>query len=348
MDCQLQEQHRTPLVELLASAPMQSPLPTISQQTAELLIQSYVIGRRNKWSVLKASGSSIRDYLQGQITHDMAKLKDNQGIYACVLTPQGKAVSELYMIEGHGEELILITPQNLAVDAVARLRQFVLGADLRIGLVENMAVCSLQGANAAKGLSFFDLEEPGQSRLSFCQHASKDISAMVISGDPRGFWIIASKDDIETALVNASSVTDESEFEAMRIIQGLPRFGVDWTAETYPLNANLIEFDGVSFEKGCYVGQEITSRMHWRGGIKKKLYKVMVQSNSEELTSLPCPLRISNSADAAKIGELTSAAIDHEGAIYGIALLPVEITETSRPLFMTDNVQVDIVEPCHA
>ncbi|HKI61511.1 MAG TPA: tRNA-modifying protein YgfZ, partial [Mariprofundaceae bacterium] len=106
------------------------------------------------------------------------------------------------------------------------------------------------------------------------------------------------------------------------------------------LNANLIEFNGVSFEKGCYVGQEITSRMHWRGGIKKKLYRVGIE---EQPDSLPCPL-----FTTAKIGELKSAAIDHEGACTGIALLPVEVAESKAPLTLENGSIVTLHEACHA
>jgi hypothetical protein len=303
--------------------------------------------------VLKASGEGIREYLQGQITQDMAKLNAEQSIYACILTPQGKAVSVVYILEGHNRELILLTPRDLAVETVARLHRFALGADLRIGVVENMGVCSIQGANASEGLALFGLPEPGQSGLATVRHADSDVLAMLMPRDPRGFWLVAPQEQIEDALSQAKAVVDEDEIEAMRIIQGLPRLGVDWQATLHPLNANLAEFDGVSFDKGCYVGQEVTSRMHWRGGISKKLYKVMIDGSPAGCDDLPCPLLLTPDSEntktgAPKIGELSSAALDHEGRLHGIALLPIETAESGKQLYLQTGAKVFIGEACHA
>ncbi len=328
---------------------MNHNLPRLGQPTVEMLIQSYVLGRRNIWSVLKASGSGIRDYLQGQITQDMAKLSEDQGIHACILTPQGKAVSELYIIEGRNDELILLTPGVLAEVTVARLRRFALGAELRMGVVDSMGICSVQGANAAEALADFGLSEPGQSWLATSRHESEDIFALTMPNDPHGFWVVAPNERVDAVLDASSAVVDENEIEAMRIIQGLPRFGVEWQSTLQPLNANLEEFHGVSFDKGCYVGQEITSRMHWRGGIRKKLYKVMIQGNVNTIKSLPCPLFASAEQGSVRMGELCSAAIDHEGTVHGIALLPIEVAEeTGRELFVDAETSVYIKEACHA
>jgi hypothetical protein len=315
-------------------------MPKLSSETVDRLIQSYVLGSRPAWSVLKASGPGIRDYLQGQITQDMAKLTPGQGIHACLLTPQGKPVSELYIIEGHDDALILLTPKSYAVQTVARLRQFAIAHDLRIGVVDSLGVCSIQGANSVQALSLFGLPDPGQDLLASSRSKAPDTHALVMPADPRGFWIVAPFQQILAVLDRSYASAPEAEFEAMRIIRGIPDFGKEWDESIHPLNANLIEFHGVSFEKGCYVGQEVTSRMHWRGGIKKKLYRVAVDGQPD---SLPCPLMAT-----AKIGELKSAAIDHEGDCLGIALLPIEMAESKVHLELENGAHVTILEVCHA
>jgi len=319
---------------------MNDALPKLSPKTVERLIQSYVMGSRPAWAVLKASGPGIREYLQGQITQDMAKLTPGQGIHACLLTPQGKAVSELYLLEGLHDELILLTPKSLAVQTVGRLRQFALAPGLRIGVVDSLGVCSIQGANAVQGLAMFGVNEPVQNWLASSRSDESEVTALVVPTDPLGFWLIAPKQQIEAVLASSGAAAPELEFEAMRIIRGIPDFGNEWDESIHPLNANLIEFHGVSFEKGCYVGQEVTSRMHWRGGIKKKLYRVAIAGQPD---SLPCPL-----LTTAKIGELKSAAIDHEGQCVGIALLPIEIAELKSSLALENGAAVTILEACHA
>lgn len=318
---------------------MMISLPTLKQETANQLLHSAIIAWRRQWAVLKASGPGLRDYLQGQITQDMNRLTSTQGIHSCILTPQGKAVSELYLFEGQQDELIILTPTSHAEASVARLRQFALGKPLRIGVVDSLAICSVQGANAAQLLDDFELPEPDQGWLSCSRKTDSDTLALVMPENPRGYWIISSRQHINT-VINHHQQVNESEIEAMRIIRGIPDFGTEWDTGIHPLNANLIEFDGVSFDKGCYVGQEITSRMHWRGGIKKKLYRVAIDGKPE---SLPCPI-----CTSAAIGELKSAMIDHEANCFGIALLPIETAESNPDLTLDNGVSIRILETCHA
>ncbi|ATX78981.1 folate-binding protein YgfZ [Mariprofundus aestuarium] len=318
---------------------MTTTLPRLSAATAERLLQSSVVAPRSRWAVLKASGPTVRDYLQGQVTQDLEKLTPGQGIHACLLTPQGKAASELYILEGNRDELILLTPGSHAVATVSRLRQFALGHEIRIGVVDDLAICSIQGANAAATINDFDLPEPENGWLACSRKSSEDTFALVMPESPRGFWIISSREKIDKALGSYEPV-NEDEFEAMRIIRGFPDFGTEWDESMHPLNANLIEFNGVSFEKGCYVGQEVTARMNWRGGIKKKLYRVSIDGRPD---SFPCPIQ-----STVKIGELKSAAIDHENCCFGIALLPIEVAEAGAPLSLENDVTVTILEACHA
>jgi len=314
-------------------------LPALSQTTADRLLNDAIVSLRTRWSVLKASGPALRDYLQGQITQDMNRLTPTQGIHSCILSPKGKTVSELYLLEGHSDELLILTPSSHAEATVARLRQFALGQELRVGVVDALAICSVQGANAVQILNDFELADPDPGWLASSRKQDEDCFALVMPEHPRGYWIIAATEQIQTFAEQQNAVS-EDQLEAMRIIRGIPDFGVEWDESIHPLNANLIEFDGVSFDKGCYVGQEVTSRMHWRGGIKKKLYRVAIDGKPE---SLPCPVQTSSN-----IGELRSAAIDHEKNCIGIALLPIAIAESNAALMLASGVSIKVLETCHA
>jgi len=315
-------------------------LPTLTAATAEQLLSGAVIAPRNRWAVLKASGDGLRDYLQGQITQDMGRLSAEQAIHSCILTPQGKAASELYILEGLGDELILLTPAAHAEAIVARLRRFALGYRLRIGLVDTLAVCSVQGAGAAEIIADAGLDEPGEAWLGSSRAAEPERFALVMPQQPRGFWLISER-AWSDRLHAAHTAISEDELIAMRIIRGLPEFGCEWDERIHPLNANLIEFDGVSFDKGCYVGQEVTSRMHWRGGIKKRLYRIALSAAPEQL---PCPIL----TQSGNVGELRSAAIDHEQRCVGIALLPIETAESAAALTLENGATVELLEACHA
>jgi len=281
----------------------------------------------------------VREYLQGQITQDINKLGAQQAIHSALLSPQGKAVSDIYIISGHHDELVLLAPQSHAEATVARLRQFALGHQLRIGIVDSLAIATVYGVRAADSLKAFGLAEPDQSWLSQSSKQGEDSFAIVMHKQPNAYWIISTETQIDHCLQDQHPTTVD-ELEALRIQHGLPRFGCEWDEHLHPLNANLIEFEGVDFKKGCYVGQEVTSRMHWRGGIKKKLYRVQLDTKPVEL---PCPVRSS-----ANIGELRSAAIDANGNCFGIALLPINVVESDAKLKIDKNTNIEIMEACHA
>jgi len=317
-------------------------IPALSKQTAERLAHGYICCRDASWTVIKASGKGLRDYLQGQITQDMGLLSTEQAIHACLLTPQGKAVCELYILAGLQDELLILTPTFIAEEAVARLRQFALGYDLRIGIVDSLAVWSLQGASCAQMFKHLDMPPPGDAWLAASRHVQKECLAMTVVENTKTYWLIA---DANLSIPASESNIAPSELEALRIIRGLPRFGSEWDASIHPLNANLIDFDGVSFEKGCYVGQEVTSRMHWRGAIKKKLYRVQLADVAEgfALEKLPCPIH-----STAPVGELCALACDQQGVFFGIALLPIDTVKAESPLKLSDGTDIRVLEHCHA
>jgi len=319
-------------------------VPHLSASTADKLLNGHIVARDPHWTVLKASSEGLREYLQGQITQDIKRLFAQQGIHACLLTPQGKAVSELYILEINQDELVILTPAATAEVVVGRLRQFALGYKLRIGMVDSLAIWNVRGASSIDFLSESGLERPENTWLSTTRHPQHECLAMRMNAQKNAFWVVA-----ERTLFAQENQTAASELEALRIIDGQTRFTCEWDASMHPLNANLIEFDGVSFDKGCYVGQEVTSRMHWRGGIRKKLYRVQVSAVNKDsgtentLPDIPCPI-----LSSAPVGMLRSLACDHENHSFGIALLPIETADSSAPLKLENGTEINVIEACHA
>lgn len=308
----------------------------LSPSDTQSLQSSCLLTLRSGYAVLKASGPKVRDYLQGQLTQDISLLTPTQGIYSAVLTPQGKEVSDLYLFCGHNDELIILAPKAHAEALVGRLRQFSVGYELRCGVVDALHLLSVQGAGTASFLEVSGLPVPGQARLSAAAVDGREsfVLRMAEAADD-GFWVVT--DNPDELLQDHQA--DESAIVTARIIKGIPVFGTDWDNSVHPLNANLIEMGGVSFDKGCYVGQEITSRMQWRGGIKKRLYRVGLEAIPEEI---PSPI-----ATTLPIGTLTSAAADADGHCFGIAHLPIETAESGTPLHDSSGRPVSVIEVCH-
>jgi len=276
-------------------------------------------------SVLKASGEGIRDYLQGQITQDINLLTPTNPIYTAVLTPQGKMIADMHIID-IGDELIMITQAAYAVTLVERLRRFALGHDIRLGCVESLGILSIQGKDTEQIVQ--NIKHPIEASIEIHEAANQ------------GVWLMMHHADIHKELENISGSCSEEAFEKACIIYGTPRFGRDWDASIHPLNANLIEMNGVNFDKGCYVGQEVTSRMHWRKGIKKKLYHVKIKG---DLSNVPCPIQSKH-----KIGMLTSVATNTSNEKFGIAHLPIESVQNNISLSLESGASITVLEACHA
>ena len=323
-------------------------MPTLSSETFRALAHGFVAARHTAWGIVQAGGTSARDYLQGQITQDMARLSGHQAIHAALLTPQGKPVAELYMACANDGDrsrnpsspgMLLLIPAYCLDAALTRLERFKLGFDVTFTARDDLALYSIQGATCDTPLDALGIPHPEGAWLSTAR--SDGTLALVMPASPRGLWIVGRPDRVEPAL-RGGRIIEPAELEAMRILRGLPRFGVEWDAQVHPLNANLIEFDGVSFDKGCYVGQEVTSRMHWRGGIRKRLYRVELPEGAPR--AIPCPIL----SAGAPVGQLKTLARDHEGRLFGIAWLPIATAENAEAGLIADGQSVRVLEPCRA
>jgi len=300
--------------------------------------QSILICDRDAYAVVKASGENILTYLQGQITQDVKLMHTEQAIYSAMLNHQSKAITDFYLLPTQGNEVMFVCPAALAVTLVERLRSFSLGYQLRIGVVSSFKVISMQGQGVYDYLQAAGLPVPNQASLAVAHLPDIAVMRMPEAADD-GVWCMLPAANMPNAL---RANIDEQDIIKRRIVKGVPSFGVDWDEKIHPLNANLIERNGVSFDKGCYVGQEVTSRMHWRGGIKKKLYRVALQAEglAVENIVLPSPLLTTT-----KVGELTSVAASKEG-IFGIALLPISVVESEAPLSLEMGGEVQVLGIC--
>jgi folate-binding protein YgfZ len=210
-------------------------------------------------SILRLSGNDIYDFLQGLITNDIHKLKAAGAIYAALLTPQGKFMFDMIIVKS-GDNLLLDIEKQRKDDLIRRLTMYKLRADVTITDEENQHVWALfdtDGGDTVDSITLNGLEN------------------VTIYNDPRtlrlGKRIIAStKSDIEITTPLSDLTFDDYEYA--RIQSTAPDGSRDMMTEKYFwLETNAEALNGVDFQKGCYVGQELTARMKHRTSIKKNL-----------------------------------------------------------------------------
>jgi folate-binding protein YgfZ len=202
--------------------------------------------------VIAVSGPEAREFLQGIITNNIDLVNDTCAIYAALLMPQGKLMFEFFIAEADGKLLFDCHKDHLPA-LLKRLTMYRLRADALIEDVsDSWQVAAAFGASAANaalpGVVFDDPRLPALGKRSFVP-ASESVEA------------------------NA----DEQDYEAWRLACGVPNMPADaGQDQTFMLEANFDELHGVDFKKGCYIGQELASRMKRRNGLRKRLLPVNV------------------------------------------------------------------------
>ncbi|MDF1728300.1 MAG: folate-binding protein [Sulfitobacter sp.] len=198
--------------------------------------------------ILRISGPDARDFLQGLVTNDVARV-DQGLVYAALLTPQGKYIADFFL-KAEGDAILLDTAESLGDGLVQRLRMYKLRADVTI---------EESGLHLHRGLG--DAPEGADA-------------------DPRH------PDLGWRAYRDAPQEEDRTDWEALRVAHLVPATGVELTPDTFILEVGFERLNGVDFRKGCYVGQEVTARMKHKTELRKGLGRVEVTGPAEPGTAI--------------------------------------------------------------
>jgi folate-binding protein YgfZ len=296
---------------------------------------SGVIDRSGEGRV-RVTGADRVAWLQGLLTNDIAAIAaipPGAGCYAAYLTPQGRMISDVRVLN-RGDHLLLDLPAGQKDAVLQRLDLFIITEDVALeDVTTSLARIGLHGRGLWQTLSAC-LELPPDAPIShsspLAEHASFAATfrgADVIVAGSRDIGLpgvdlyIAAADvpngaaALRDALLAAGAeLVDDEAWEARRVEAGRPRFGADMTGDTIPLEAG-IEDRAVSFTKGCYVGQEIIIRVMHRGGgrVARKLVGLApagaVTSDGSTPPITPPPAGTPIFSGDRQIGQLTSVAV---------------------------------------
>ena len=209
--------------------------------------------------VVKVAGDDARRFLNGLVTGDVAKVAADKPCFAALLTPQGKIIADFIIAEAPIEDgggFFLDCPRALAPALVEKLNFYKLRAKVICeDLSEVLGVMAVWGgvADSEYGLSYPDPRLPALgSRVMLPPHLAAAAAADL-----------------------GASFTDADDYETHRIGLGVPRGGLDFVyGATFPHEADMDQLNGVDFEKGCFVGQEVVSRIEHRGTARNRIVGV--------------------------------------------------------------------------
>jgi folate-binding protein YgfZ len=209
--------------------------------------------------VLRLAGDDARRFLNGLATTDIAKLAPGRARYAALLTPQGKIIGDFIVAEAPAEDgggFFLDVPKALARTLVDKLNFYKLRAKVMVeDLSEALGVMAVwDGAGDSEyGLCYAD---PRLAALGWRVMLPPQLAA-------------EAADDL------GATLTEPDAYEAHRIALGVPRGGMDFAyGDTFPHEADMDQLGGVDFDKGCYVGQEVVSRVEHRASARSRIVPV--------------------------------------------------------------------------
>ena len=219
---------------------------------------------RSERGKLALSGGEAKEFLQGQVTNDVEGLTPGEGCYAAFLTHKGKMLGDMRVLDA-GDELLLDCERVALQELFNMIRRFKLGRDVELHkrTVER-GLLSLIGPDARR--------IAGAADLPATEHAHRagriGGAAVRLIATDLGVDVLCEAEDTEpvaAALIAAGAVAaGEDAAEVRRVETGRPRYGIDLDDGVIPQEAGL-NARAVSFEKGCYVGQETVARLHFRG-----------------------------------------------------------------------------------
>jgi folate-binding protein YgfZ len=272
--------------------------------------------------VIAVKGNDARRLLNGLLTTDIAVVGPGIARFAALLSPQGKIAVDGFVAQGPSDDTLMIDcPRALTARLVERLNFYKLRAKAQIEDVSDQigVLAAWDGTGKLRGGVVFD--------------------------DPRlpalGLRVILEPQGAEAAAAElGAQLTDPQPYEAHRIALGIPSGGLDFAyGDAYPHEADMDQLNGIDFEKGCYVGQEVVSRMEHRGRIRTRVVPVSYAGSPPQVGT---PVRAGGKA----VGTMGSTA-----AGRGLALLRLDRVEEALTASLTleaDGINLAVVRPSWA
>ena len=249
-------------------------------------------------SVIAVSGPDRAEFLQGLISNDTMKVGPGRAIWAALLTPQGRFLNDMFVVEDDRETFLLETERERAPALARKLKMYTLRSKVTVeDRPAALEVAVVFGPEAGKIL-------PVAGATAFIDPRLPELGVRVLA--PTG----------QAATLIGGSEAPIAEYEEMRLKLGVPDGSRDLTVEkALLLESGFDELQGVDWQKGCYMGQELTARTKYRGLIKRRLFPVKIDG------PLP-PAGTPVQRDGREVGEIRSGQGDR-----AIAMLQIEAAD---------------------
>ena len=279
-------------------------------------------------SLIEVQGEDHIEFLQGQLTQDIKLLTQGQAKFAGYCNPKGRILA-FFLAYGYHNAIHIQIDKSIEESILKRLKMYVLRSKVTIQSLSNQF--TQIGFLGSEALTKINIDPP-QNLLEIT--ASHDVIIMRISKDTQRYQLIGKKLAVDALIKLAlSEYTPMSidEWNNASILDGIPEVFPSTQEAFIPQSLNMDLIDGVNFKKGCYTGQEIVARTHYLGKVKRRMYRVSVESQDN---LIPGDLILNEKKE--EVGQLVRSAKENSKKIN--ALIELRVDQVRGVLFIKDHL----------
>lgn len=285
---------------------------------------------------LTIKGPDAKTFLQGQITCNLNDINTSQSHLAahCNLKGRIQSLFRVYLFDEQNSHYLLAMPINMVPLALANFKKYALFS--KVEMMDDSAAfhCyGIGGKGATQQIAtLFDNALIPLLTVDGCSPLTKELNLGLICrvwGDETRYEIVIPQPlaaPLWDKMRKKFEVVDENQWELTEIQAGIPTIYPNTVDAIIPHHLNLTNFNGISFNKGCYLGQEIIARMHYRGKIKKHLYQAVV-NGVEQAPKAGDQVISANSGENEAPGVVVRAALNAEGKYLMLVVLDEQQAE---------------------
>lgn len=231
--------------------------------------------------LIQVSGDDAETFLQGQFTNDIPQVSPEHHQMGGYCSPQGRMLAN-FRIFSHNDSYILQLPEDTHEALLKRLSMFILRSQVTLENVSDQLVAIGLAGDCSHELLAATFDSLPQANGDSVQHSR--VTILHLPGPSPRYEIIGSPDAMEALwlkLADKANSTNPELWSLLDIRSGIPTIYTGTVESFVPQMTNMQLIDGVSFDKGCYVGQEVVARMKYLGSLKRRMYLAKTESNTQ-------------------------------------------------------------------
>lgn len=276
--------------------------------------------------VLTVSGPEAARFLQGQTTTDFREVSDGQSRLGCYVSLKGRAITSFRAVQ-RGEAIHLVMAADLLASVREKLAKFIVFSRAQVQVSAQQALIGVAGPGAATALARLGLVVPGA--VDAVSHG-EGLSLVRVHGEDAWLLLVAPEQlaPVWARLAEQAAQAGENAWRLRQIAAGVATVCLASSEAFQPQELNYPLLGGVSYSKGCYTGQEIVARLHFRGKLKQHVLRF--ETDAGALPPPTCPLVDANGRAA---GNVVQAAERADGCLE---LLAIARPEQAGGLYLSD------------